>query len=172
MSDQAEEWRKQQIRYSDEFRRAKRNTLFWAVVTLLLAVGAPAANSPGLELAGFKNMELSGPFLLGGSLVVLIFMVLGYVRAEADVITLNSDFALDHAFQNVVDTADDLIAHFRASIAHLSETRSQFNNLSRRFKEMAGAARWRRHAIQFHPDGYRPYGEKAGGGDRGGPVER
>jgi hypothetical protein len=68
--------------YTEEFRRAKRNSLFWSGLTIAAALGSPPL--PGHELTmgqvGF-NLVYDQTAIVGIAGVVAIFMGLGFLQA-------------------------------------------------------------------------------------------
>lgn len=88
------------ILFTEEFRRAKRNALFWSAVTLLLAIGHSTDEIEVRSLV--QNLDFPQATLLLGSLVILVFMVIGYHRAEDRLLKRHTPFAIA---QRIEDTA-------------------------------------------------------------------
>jgi phosphate uptake regulator len=94
------------IRFSDEFRHAKRNTLFWTAVTFLLAVGEPSG-SEAIEInAIVRNFSFPQGLLLLTSLVILVFMTIGFRRADMRVFANHTGFAVANRLKDAAELAD------------------------------------------------------------------
>lgn len=94
------------IHVSDGFRRAKRNVLFWAAVTLLLSIAWDGGRS-AIELTGIaRNISFSQQSLVMGSVLILAFMALGYVRAEQQLFARNNPFTYGRDLQSAADLAE------------------------------------------------------------------
>ncbi|WP_143704553.1 hypothetical protein [Porphyrobacter sp. TH134] len=65
------------LKVPDEFARAKRNVLFWAVVTFLLSMGE-VGPSKSIEVTGFiRNFHFQQSFLGSGPIKLLARDVIG-----------------------------------------------------------------------------------------------
>lgn len=100
-----------QISFHEEFRKAKRNVLFWGVLTILLAVGTVNAESVDPSSL-IRGISLPPVPLVVGSAAILIFMFLGYWRAEQHLIIKNREFTDQHdigeAIKVIIALRDDL----------------------------------------------------------------
>ncbi|MEM1051948.1 MAG: hypothetical protein AAGI28_07630 [Pseudomonadota bacterium] len=89
------------IHYSENFRRAKRNVLFWAAVTVLLSI-ASVDSDASVELTGIaRNLSFSQSALVFGSLLVLALMFLAFVRARRLLIATNNHLTYGEDLQAV-----------------------------------------------------------------------
>lgn len=93
---------------SESFRKAKRNVLFWAAATLLLAIGSDT-NDDGLEVTGFiRSFDFDQSALILLALGVLAFMFAGFIRAFDDMKALNREFAYAQSLKRGAKFADAL----------------------------------------------------------------
>jgi len=87
---------KKTVNISEEFRRAKRNSLFWSSLTLLAIIGVPTSQE---QLA--KDQTVVSLFQIGLSFtqaqiiavcfLVSLFMIIGFRRAEAVLLVQNTE---------------------------------------------------------------------------------
>ncbi|RIV84672.1 hypothetical protein [Aurantiacibacter zhengii] len=104
------------IHFSEAYRRAKRNVLFWATTTIVVAAGARAERD--IEVTGLVNGLAFPPWMmLLGLLLILVFMLTGYIRAEQDLINLNTEEVVRHRIRGVIE----LVAGLRTTILELRQ---------------------------------------------------
>ncbi|XAP76931.1 hypothetical protein ABC955_10040 [Citromicrobium bathyomarinum] len=97
------------ISYSETYRRAKRNALFWSAITIVVAVGtADAAGSIELTTV-LQHLQFEQGFLTFAALATLLFMLAGYYRAEAKLLTNHSGFAVAARYATAPRVADKLV---------------------------------------------------------------
>ena len=118
----------QLLNVSEGYRKAKRNVLFWAAVTLLLALAANTG-SDGVELAPIvRGLGFSQKLMISLSLIVLVFMLIGYRRAEWHLTLRNSPFAYSKVMERAADEAEALRAEIekkRKEFAQLHKMRQE-----------------------------------------------
>ncbi|MCB2078363.1 MAG: hypothetical protein KDE55_11775 [Novosphingobium sp.] len=97
------------IHFSEAYRRAKRNVLFWAVATITVALGAHSDNA--IEVTGLVDGLAFRPLpLMLGLLIILGFMFAGYIRAERDLTFLNSEQVVSQRMNDAIEIAGSLKA--------------------------------------------------------------
>lgn len=97
------------IHFSEAYRRARRNVLFWAVTTIVVALGAHGNDT--IEVTGLVNGLAFQPWLLLlGLLAILGFMLAGYVRAEQDLTYLNSEQVVSQRTKEAIDIVESIKA--------------------------------------------------------------
>lgn len=97
------------IHYSEDFRRAKRNALLWAGLTVLAALGHVSEQTSEVDVrTPIGNFAFAPWLLVGMSLIVLVFMFLGYIRAERRLLAKHSEFEVAARYAEVGDVAEQL----------------------------------------------------------------
>lgn len=111
------------IHSSEAYRRAKRNVLFWATATALLAIGTSISPGPVEVDLVFKQLRFPGGLLTVLSLVALAFMFAGYVRAEARHLSQHTGLAYGrrmHELAEAAAAAQEAIQERRNRLANIS----------------------------------------------------
>lgn len=72
---------KRYMEFSEDFMRKKRNTLFWAGATAVIAIGTMGADS-AIETSWAQNIALAPRVLLGISLLALAYAMIEFWHAE------------------------------------------------------------------------------------------
>ena len=95
------------IHFKEVYRRAKRNALFWAVVTAVLPLGQTATGT--IELTPFvRDLEFNHAMIVAISFGILVFMAFGLRRAEEDTRLDNSTVAISSRLEQANDVFADL----------------------------------------------------------------
>ena len=114
------------IQFNEEFRRAKRNVLFWVGVVVLLSIGtasaptvsdissAPVLSTNVIEVGSVaRNLAFSQNALIFLALVVLIFMAISFVRAESRLGAFLSKFRVAAKLWDAASLAETLVNSLR-----------------------------------------------------------
>jgi hypothetical protein len=96
------------IQYNEAYRIARRNALFWGAVTILVSVGTSNAGTPIEVPAVLRNLSFPQSFLTVFSLVVMLFMLAGYYRADQVFVSSHSGFAKAQRIHGVADEVVNL----------------------------------------------------------------
>lgn len=111
------------IHFTESFRTAKRNVLFWGAATFLLACGTASAdvaqndtNAANSEASDssigvntiFVDLDYQQGFLTVVALIVLAFMALGYRRAEKQLLARHTGFAYARSMHQTANLAQVL----------------------------------------------------------------
>ncbi|MEO0590393.1 MAG: hypothetical protein AAFZ11_07505 [Pseudomonadota bacterium] len=99
----------QPIHYSESFRLAKRNVLFWSALTLVISFGV--GKDPLKFVFIVEGVELSPYIVIIGSVLVLVFMAFGYFRAEERLLYRHSPFAYGTSVENAYEEFEQLRTH-------------------------------------------------------------
>jgi ribosomal protein L17 len=96
------------ISYTDEFRRAKRNSLVWSSLTILACLGTAA--SPGAASTWPTaiavvplGIHLDRSVIIASVAMAAVFFAVGYVRSMQLVNRLSSELVLSSAFHDLVN---------------------------------------------------------------------
>lgn len=127
------------IRFSEEFRKAKRNALFWSMVTMLLALGLTNGSNE-IEVYGIvRHLTFPHGLLLSSSLAVLVFMTLGFRRAQIRLRSNHSDFAVAHRLSEAAEVADTLFEKVTTTLQGAGELDAHIQDRLERMKSLADA---------------------------------
>lgn len=144
------------LKLPEDFARAKRNVLFWTVVTFLLSLGS-VEPSKHIEVTGFiRNFHFEQSFLITSSVVVMVFMLVGFLRAAARLRHVNLQAVYGASAAELQETIKETAQHLKNWSKHYvfpdDELAGLKQNLlseySRAFKELASA----RQIIGDHHD--------------------
>ncbi|WP_370179442.1 hypothetical protein [Alteriqipengyuania sp.] len=94
MADAIDSDTDQPIHYFEAFRRAKRNVLFWALVTFMLPLMQPIDDKDRVEVSTLGG-EFDLWFLILMSLLILVFMAISFRQAAAGVTRRNAKVGVD-----------------------------------------------------------------------------
>ncbi len=113
MAKQEPDADEQPIHFTEIYRRAKRNVLFWAAATILIALGT-AASTGGVQVENMvKGLSLPPGLLTVFSLCVLGFMFAGYYRAERALLARHTGFALAARIADQAEVVEQLACDLR-----------------------------------------------------------
>lgn len=120
----------QEIDYNEDYRRSRRNTLFWAAVTICLSLGS---STGAVEIGSLaKNLTFSHALIVAGSLAATGFSFCGYWHARSRLLANHTDFAIAARIGKLADRAtamEDLLQGVFGSIEHADDAiRNQFHN--------------------------------------------
>lgn len=120
--------------YSDDFRRAKRNSLIWSGITLAIALGTPATDR---ELSTFSSVGVNLGFeqnvLIVMSGVVAVFMGFGFYQAMQRLRIHASNLFLgttdvDEVFAKLSKEAQEATARIQGARATFERASSNFRS--------------------------------------------
>lgn len=112
--------------FTDEFHKAKRNVLFWAVATILLSAGADSGAVEAVPLV--RGLRFDQGFLVGGALLITAFMAAGYVRAIGPMMLSNSDLLFARTLSKAVETAEAVDEELQRQKARVVNYRDEMTN--------------------------------------------
>jgi hypothetical protein len=128
------------IRFSDEFRQAKRNTLFWAAVTFLLAVGRPSGTEAIEVNAIVRNFSFPQGLLLLTSLAILVFMTIGFRRADKRVFANHTGFAVANRLKDSAELADSVWSQLNSTLLSSDQLEQEIEKRGKRLDELTKSA--------------------------------
>lgn len=122
---------------NETFRKSKRNVLFWSMVTFLLSIGQVTRGN-NIEVTGFiRNFTFDQTVLVALSLLVLIFMAIGFWRAARDLSARNSQFSFGNVYRQTASYADQLSATLRLTSEKLIEGQALASRVEQKLKPQA-----------------------------------
>ena len=108
------------INYTDEFRRTKRNVLFWAAATIILTVGTLGSDVP-IETSWAQNLKLPPALLTFCSWLVMLYMGADFIYANRRLADENSTLAARIVVNGTIKTSSELATRIRPLIAPLDQ---------------------------------------------------
>lgn len=116
------------IHFSEAYRRAKRNVLFWALTTIVVALGAHGDKA--IEVTGLVDgLAFQVWPLLIGLLIILAFMFASYIRAEQDLIYLNSEQVVSQRMKEAIDVVESVKAKLLELRSEVSQQEYRLRNV-------------------------------------------
>lgn len=119
------------IHFTDDFQRAERNLLFWAGLTIIIAIGRQTGGieaSPFLRQLAFNQ----GPLLIA-SLIATLLMALSYIRAIAPMEWSNTHLFFGRSVGNLADAVEQVEGE-------VAEARARLDKLGKAIKSNTAAS--------------------------------
>lgn len=101
------------LNINEGYRKAKRNVLFWAAITFLIAIAFDTGGA-GLQISSIvRGIGFNQQMVTGLALITLVFMFIGYHRAEWHLLFRNSPFTFAKTMSDATAEAEQLVGLIR-----------------------------------------------------------
>lgn len=112
------------INFTEEFRRTKRNVLFWSSATIILVAGTLASDVP-IETSWAQNIKLPPVFLIFCSWTVMIYMIVDFWHANHRLKIDNGALKATISVNNTAKESSELARRLRLLLPPLEQAVSQ-----------------------------------------------